>query len=96
MKQINENQLFFEKEELTGEKCIDSMCNMVDTYQHASPKEQVMEERTHDERVLAICGAYLELAEKKREKFLKMLQKEGFITESEFCDLLKESEGIQE
>lgn len=56
----------------------------------------VMEERTHDERVLAICGAYLELAEKKREKFLKMLQKEGFITESEFCDLLKESEGIQE
>ncbi len=55
-----------------------------------------MEERTHDERVLAICGAYLELAEKKREKFLKMLQKEGFITESEFCDLLKESEGIQE
>ncbi len=40
MKQINEKQLLFEKGELTGEKCIDSMCNMVSTYQHASPKEQ--------------------------------------------------------
>ena len=40
MKQINEKQLLFEKGEITGEKCIDSMCNMVDTYQHASPKEQ--------------------------------------------------------
>ena len=35
MKQINEKQLFFEKGEITGEKCIDSMCNMVDTYTQA-------------------------------------------------------------
>lgn len=64
MKQINEKQLFFEKGEITGEKCIDSMCNMVDTYQHASQEEQYDIEQRLYHHFPKLAGRMIDLCRK--------------------------------
>lgn len=64
MKQINEKQLFFENGEITGEKCIDSMCNMVSTYQHASPKEQYDIEQRLYRHCPILAGSLIDLCRK--------------------------------
>lgn len=56
--------LSFSLEEITGDKCINSMVNMVHTYQHASPKEQSnIEQRLQKhcpqlaDHLIALCKA---------------------------------------
>lgn len=48
----------------------------------------------HDEQIFNICRMYLKLDKQRREQFIERLRMEELITDTQYCELLQESEGM--